>query len=312
MTSTVIITSAIILLSLGLLGTYYPQYTNTNMVEMTDSGLQYNLKSNIPLYVYSSVPKSSRKWNSFYDRTHKEPRSDILQLCDNTHTKHHTIGKIVHITDEDLIKLCPTIDGEDHAYHTSRLQYNRVMRDILLLTLVCKSGGIVIPRNTFIMNNTELLYTQARKPGTILYSGSGNNSYSCPIIVSTGSCDELAKVLLAEAKKNKLRGGIGFKGGIPVVFENMKKLYSRMGNLSGVSEMNTAELSEVGEYFGNDLVIRIPFPQASGVNTIPRKDEWLYSTNTEDLLMNPIVLRSIVRQSCGGYMKIFIDKEAVL
>lgn len=310
MTSTVIITSAIVLVSLGLLATYYSQYTNTDMIEMTDNGIRYKLKSNIPLYVYSSVPKSSRKWSSFYDRTHKEPRSDILQLCDNTHTKHHTIGKIVHITDEDLMKLCPMIDGEDND--ASHLQYNRVVRDTLLLTLVCKTGGIVIPRNTFLMNNTELLYTQAREPGTILYAGSGNNSYSCPIIVSTGSCDELANVLLTEAKKNTLRGGIGFQGGLPVVLENTKRLYSRMGNLSGINELNTTEILEIGEYSGNDLVIRIPFPQASGVNTIPRKDEWLYSTNTEDLLMNPTVLKSIVSQSCGDHMNIIIDKEAVL
>ena len=187
MTGNVIITSAIILVSLGLLATYYSQYTNTDTIEMTDNGIRYKLKKNIPLYVYSSVPKSSRKWNSFYDRTHKEPRSDILQLCDNTHSKHHSIGKIIHITDEDLIKMCPMLNKTNSTDIASLLQYNRVVRDILLLSLVCKTGGIVIPRNTFLMNGTELLYTQAREPGTILYSGSGNNSYSCPVIVSTGS-----------------------------------------------------------------------------------------------------------------------------
>jgi hypothetical protein len=312
MTGNVIITSAIILVSLGLLATYYSQYTNTDTIEMTDNGIRYKLKKNIPLYVYSSVPKSSRKWNSFYDRTHTEPRSDILQLCDNTHSKHHSIGKIIHITDEDLIKMCPMLNNTNSTDIASLLQYNRVVRDILLLSLVCKTGGIVIPRNTFLMNGTELLYTQAREPGTILYSGSGNNSYSCPVIVSTGSCDELANVLLKETQNNTLRGGIDFKGGLPVILENTKKLYSRLGNLSGVNELDTTDITEIGEYSGRDLVIRIPFPQASGVNTIPRKDEWIYSTNVEDLLMNPTVLKSIVSQACDNHMNIFIEKEAVL
>jgi len=312
MTSSVIITSAIILVSLGLVATYYSQYTNTDVIEMTDNGMQYKLKKNIPLYVYSSVPKSSRKWNSFYDRTHKEPRSDLLQLCDNTHTKHHSIGKIVHIYDEDLVKMLPIEDDMDGTDPATLLQYNRVLRDILLLSLVCKTGGIVIPRNTFLMNGTELLYTQAREPGTILYAGSGNNSYSCPIMVSTGSCDELANVLLKEAKQNSLRGGVNFKGGLPIVLENTKRLYSRLGPLSGVNELSTTDLLEVGEYSGRDLVIRIPFPQASGVNGIPRKDEWMYSTNVEDLLMNPTVLRSIALQSCGDHINVSIDKEDVL
>lgn len=312
MTSSVIITSAIILVSLGLVATYYSQYTNTDVIEMTDNGMQYKLKKNIPLYVYSSVPKSSRKWNSFYDRTHKEPRSDLLQLCDNTHSKHHSIGKIVPIYDEDLVKMLPIEDDMDSTDPATLLQYNRVLRDILLLSVVCKSGGILIPRNTFLMNSTELLYTQARESGTILYAGSGNNSYSCPIMVSTGSCDELANVLLKEAKQNSLRGGVSFKGGLPVVLENTKRLYSRLGPLSGVNELNTADLLEVNEYTGRDLAIRIPFPQASGVNDIPRRDEWIYSTNVEDLLMNPTVLRSIALQSCSERMNVIIDKEDVL
>lgn len=312
MTSSVIITSVIILVSLGLVATYYSQYTNTDIIEMTNDEIYYKLKKNIPLYVYSSVPKSSRKWNSFYDRTHKEPRSDLLQLCDNTHSKHHTIGKIVHIYDEDLVKVCPGLRESVNTDPTSLLQHSRVLRDILLLSLVCKTGGIIIPRNTFLMNGTHLLYTQAREPGTILYAGSGNNSYSCPIMVSTGSCDELSNVLLREVKKNTLRGGIGFKGGLPVVLNNTKKLYSRLGQLSGVNELSTVDLLEVGEYSGRDLAIRIPFPQASGMNGIPRRDEWVYSTNVEDLLMNPTVLRSIVLQSCGDHMNVFIDKEGVL
>lgn len=311
-TSTIVITSVIVLVSLGLLGSYYSQYTNTDMIEMTDNGVQYKLKNDIPLYVYSSVAKSSRKWSSFYDRTHKEPRSDLLQLCDNTHTTHHTIGKVVHVTDEDLVMLCPGLKESVNTDPSSLLQHNRVVRDLLLLVLVCKTGGIVIPRNTFLMNRTEFLYTQAREPGTILYAGSGNNSYSCPVIVSNGSCDELANILVKEARKNTLRGGVSFKGGFPVVLENTKRFYSRIGPLSGVSEMGTHELLRVGEYTGRDLVIRIPFPQASGVNTIPRKDEWIYSTNVEDLCMNPSVLRSIVKQACDSQIRVFIEKEGVL
>ena len=312
MTGNVIITSAIVLVSLGLLMTYYSQYTQTDTIEMTDNGIKYKLKRDIPLYVYSSVPKSSRKWNSFYDRTHKESRSDLLQLCDNTHLKHHSIGKIIPISDDDLLKICPGLDKTYNTDATSLLQHDRILRDILLLLLVCKTGGIIIPRNTFLMDRTELLYTQVREPGTILYAGSGNNSYSCPIIVSNGSCDELAGVLLKEAQTVPFRGGINFKGGLPAILENTKRLYSRLGNLSGVNEFGTSEITEIGEYSGRDLAIRVPFPQASGVNTIPTKDEWLYSTNVEDLLMNPTVLRSIVYQSCDTRMNIFIEKEVVL
>ena len=312
MIGNIIITSAIILVSLGLLTTYYSQYTQTDTIEMTDEGIRYKLKRNIPLYVYSSTPKSSRKWNSFYDRTHKEPRSDLLQLCDNTHSRHHSIGKVVHITDEDLLKVCPGLDKTYNTDATSLLQHDRILRDILLLLLVCKTGGIVIPRNTFLMDCTELLYTQVREPGTILYAGSGNNSYSCPIIVSNGSCDELAGVLLKEAQTVPFRGGTNFKGGLPFILENTKALYSRLGHLSGVNELSTTDLTYIGEYSGRDLAIRIPFPQASGINSIPRKDEWLYSTNVEDLLKNPTMLTSIVSQSCDNHMDIFIEKEVVV
>ena len=308
---TVVIASAIVLVGFGLVSTYYSHYANTNMIEMTNDGIQYKLKRNIPLYVYSSTPKVSRKWSSFYDRTHKDPRSDLLQVCDNTHTIHHKIGKVVHVSDEDLVGMIPNLDG-DMKITAETFQYNRVLRDILLLSIVCKTGGILIPRNTFLMHNTELLYTQAREPGTILYSGSGNNEYSCPIIVSTGDCDEFANVLLKEARANSLRGGVMFGGGISLVLDRSKHLYSRMGALSGVKEIDTHELIQVGEYTSRDLAIRIPFPQASGSNTIPRRDEWIYSTNVEDLMMNPTVLRSIIVQSCDSQIRVFIEKEGVL
>jgi hypothetical protein len=303
--------SGIILASLGIAATYYSQMLPTEAaeLEMAQSGTHYTRKTNIPLYVYSSVGKSSRKWNSFYDRSHEDAKSDLLFICDKSHEKNHYIGKIVHVTDDDLMKLCPLTPKEDSP--PISLQHNRVLRDILLLMLVCKTGGIVIARNTFLMDSTEHLYTQAQEPGTILYAGSGNDEYGCPVFVSNGSCNEIVDVLMKEAQNNAFRGGVLFGGGFPTVLERAQKIYPKINTIAGVSEMSTHDLLQMGEYTGRDLVIRIQFPQASGVNTIPNKDEWLYSTSFGDLMMNPNVLRSIALCACEKEASIFIAKEDV-
>jgi hypothetical protein len=308
MNTRVILISGVILATLGVVATYYSQspfYAQSNSGMGESESTHYKRRTNVPLYVYSSFGKSSRKWNSFYDRSHTEPKSDFLNICDMSHEKNHHIGKIIHVTDEDLLNVCPFVKDD------KSLQYDRVLRDILLLTLVCKKGGIIIPRNTFLMESTEHLYTQAQETGTILHGGSGNNEYGCPILVSTGSCEEFSSILLKEVQERAFRGGISFGGGLPVVLNRAKALYPKIQTLSGVREMNTHELLSIGEYTGRDLVIRVPFPQASGVNTIPNKDEWVYSTSFGDLMVNPTVLRSIALYACEKNARMFIIKEDV-
>jgi hypothetical protein len=311
MNTRVILISGIILASLGIVATYYSQgfLSETDEITMTHSGTTYSRKTNVPLYVYSSFARSSRKWNSFYDRSHEEPKSDLITLCDNTHNKNHHIGKIIQITDEDLLKICPVVEKEGSP--PISLQHNRVLRDILLLMIVCKSGGILIPRNTILMENTEYLYTQAQEPGTILHAGSGNDEYGCPVFVSNGSCAEVVDILLNEAKKSMFRGGVMFGGGLPTVLDRTQKFYPKIHTISGVREMSTHEFLKIGEYSGRDLVIRIQFPQASGVNTIPNKDEWVYSTSFGDLMMNPTVLRSIALCACNKDVSMIIPGEDV-
>lgn len=300
MNTQIIFVSAIVLASLGILTSYYRSLGPAETLAVYSTS---HSKGKVPLYIYESVGASSRKWNTFYDRVHQEPKSDFLQLCDNTHSKHHMIGNIQSITDDDLRKL--------YSKQDISLQHHRILRDILLLKLVSETGGIVIPRNTFLMENTQLLYSQARESGVILYGGTGNLEFGCPVIVSTGMCAGFADVLLKEYHNNSLRGGVLFGGGLPTMLDRSKKYDTRIASLSGIREMDTHELLGMGEYTGRDLVIRVPFPQESGTTSIPKRDAWIYATTMEDLLLNPTILRDIVNKSCGGKIVRVIKSEDV-
>lgn len=286
----IVFLSVVILVVLGFIANYYSTILPSDGYNDKGNGK----KKDVPLYIYESVGRSARKWSSFRDRMHKEPRSAYLELCDNTHAKNHTIGKIIPVTDADLMKLIPTADTNID------LQYNRMLRDSLLLTMVCQNGGIVIPRNTILLNSTELLYNQAVSANTILYAGSGNSDYGCPIIVSNGGCGEYADIILKEASVSWFKDGIMFNGGLPLILERSRAYKINTDQLSGVREMDVNELVREGEYNGGDILVRIPFPQASGTSTIARRDEWLFSVSFEELMGSPIVLKDMVMKSCNG------------
>lgn len=292
----IIITSLVILISLGLISQYYSGSSPLplGMVNGNSSGKH---KVNIPLYVYESTGNSSRKWLSFRDRMSKNTYSPYLQLCDNTHIKNHTIGKIIPVNDNDLLQLLEDYPEENPP----DLQYHRLLRDSLLLKLVSKEGGIIIPRHVFLMEDTKTLFSQAQEPGTILYAGSGNNEYGCPIIVSNGGNEEYANMVVSQVKLPNTYGGVEFGGGLPLVLNRSRKMSGNVNiqELSGVREMSVRDLTQIGEYNGNALAIRVPFPQNSGTSMIPNTDKWVFSVPFDDFLENATVLRSIVIYACN-------------
>jgi hypothetical protein len=268
-------------------------------------------RKNVTLYVYESVTVSSRKWQSFMDRRHKDAKSPFLKLCDTSHQKHHTIGPIQTVTDEDLMLL---LEEEYHQKASGlrgaiSLQHDRMLRDTLLLRFVCKHGGICIPRNTILYENSAHIWEQVSLGGEtrIGYGGDGNSEYGPPIFVSTGggACEEFVKILLPEVTKREFNGGIAFGGGLPVVLDRCVREGGGGGGsvlipLNGIVEMNTAELVEMGEYQKGGLVIRVPFPQGAGKTQISRRDEWLYVVDLETMLENPSRLQDIMVKTLAG------------
>jgi hypothetical protein len=263
----------------------------------------------ITLYVYESVAVSSRKWNSFYDRRHVGAKSPLLELCDESHRKNHTIGDIIPVTDSDLIQLLePEIRKVAAGVRGDvSLQHDRLLRDALLIKFICKNGGIIMPRNTFIIENTGHLWKQVirmdgdGKPvGVIGYGGSGNDEYGAPVFACRGGgfSDELVDVLLREGAMREFRGGVTFAGGIPVVLGRATEIGFPTIELEGVTEVKTSRLTEIGEYRDGGIVVRIPFPQGSGKNSIVRRDEWIYVADVETLLENQTVITSIISRGC--------------
>lgn len=264
-------------------------------------------RKDVTLYVYDSVAVSSRKWQSFMDRRHKDAKSPLLKLCDTSHQKHHTIGPIQRVTDEDLMILL------EEEYHERAkglrgaisLQHDRMLRDTLLLRYVCKHGGICIPRNTILYENSAHLWEQVSIGGEnrIGYGGDGNSEYGPPVFVSTGGdlCEELVKALLPEVTKREFNGGVAFGGGLPIVMDRLttEQGHSILVPLNGVVDMRVTELVEMGEYQKGGIVIRIPFPQGAGKTNIPRRDEWLYVVELDTILENPSRLRDIMIKTLG-------------
>ena len=264
----------------------------------------------IPLYVYESVAVSSRKWNSFNDRRHVAAKSPLLEFCDESHRIHHTIGEILPVTDSDLIQL---LDPDLRRLAAGSrgdvsLQHDRLLRDALLIKFICKHGGIIIPRNTFLLENTGHIWKQVirmdgdGKPiGVIGYAGSGNDEYGAPIFACRGGnfSNELVDVLLREGSFREFRGGVLFGGGIPVVLSRATEIGFPTMEIEGVVEVKSSKLTEMGEYREGGLLVRIPFPQGSGKNSIIRRDEWLFVADPDTLLENQTVITSLISQSCN-------------
>lgn len=264
----------------------------------------------ITLYIYESVAVSSRKWNSFQDRRHAAAKSPLLDFCDESHRIHHTIGDILPVTDSDLIQL---LDPDLRRLAAGSrgdvsLQHDRLLRDALLIKFVCKHGGIIIPRNTFLLENTGHIWKQVirmdgdGKPvGIIGYAGSGNDEYGAPIFACRGGSfsDELVNVLLREGAMREFRGGVSFGGGIPVVLSRATEIGFPTMEIEGVVEIKSSTLTEIGEYHEGGLLVRIPFPQGSGKNSIIRRDEWIFVADPDTLLENQTVMTSLISKSCN-------------
>jgi hypothetical protein len=269
-------------------------------------------KEKITLFVYESVAVSSRRWNSFGDRRHSSAKSPLLDFCDESHRLHHTIGDIQPLTDEDLIPLLSPELRKIAAGNRGdiSLQHDRLLRDALLIKYACMNGGIIIPRNTFLIENTGHIWKQVVRMdgdgnllGVIGFSGSGNDQYGSPIIACRGGSfsDELVDVLLKEGSLREFRGGVMFGGGIPVVLERAKEIGFPTIDLEGIVEVPANKLTEVGEYHNGGLAVRVPFPQGSGRNTIATRDEWLFVAPAETILDNPTVITSIISKACQLY-----------
>ena len=69
--------------------------------------------------------------------------------------------------------------------------------------------------------------------------------------------------------------------------------------IEGVVEVKSSKLTEMGEYRDGGLLVRIPFPQGSGKNSIVRRDEWLFVADPDTLLENQTVITSLISQSCN-------------
>lgn len=257
--------------------------------------------SGTTLYVYESTGTSSRKWSSFYDRRHKESRSAYLTLCSNTHVANHNIGDIVAVNDEMLVKLVP-----DRNITAESLQYNRPLRDLLLLKLVSKKGGIVCPRHTIFMKDTEHLISQTSDPKTVYIYGSGNDEYGCPIIASYGGCETEITEIIKEQGKMWFNGGTEFRGGITEILKNTDKINTNL--LSGVSEIGLYDLTQEMSYNDNYIAIRVPFTQKSGASGTARTHEWIYSISFDELIETPTLFRKLVVIGSKGRLICLEDK----
>lgn len=296
--------SVIIAIAVIVTGLALYVYTNDKVVIPSSSitmPIYLKKSSGTTLYVYESVGTSSRKWSSFYDRRHKEPRSAYLTLCDNTHVTNHTIGDIVPVNDEMLVKLVP-----ERKISPESLQYNRLLRDLLLLKLVCRNGGIVCPRHTIFMKDTEYLVQQTNDPKTIFVYGSGNDEYGCPIFASYGGCETEITELIEQQGEMWFKGGTEFKGGAIELLSNTNKLDTKL--LSGVAEIGLHDLTQELKYDEKHIAIRIPFTQHSGSSGTARTHEWIYSVSFDELIESPSLFRNLVVIGSKGKLMCLEDK----
>lgn len=266
----------------------------------------------VPLYVYTGATVSSRKWNTFYDRRHADPKSTILDLIGTSYHQHHQLGPIVPVTDEmllaelnpDLRKAIAGIRGD------VSLQHERILRDALLFKVVCKKGGILIPHNAILMKSTDDIWKQilVAETGTVLYNGNGNSEYGPPIIVTKGGevSERTADVLLEAAARGEFMGGISFGGGSTLLLKRVAHLGHPVRVLGDVSHIQLDRLVEIGDLAPEErdiAIIVIPFPQGAGKTSIVRKDEWVYVADTSEFLKNPLVITDILERA-GAIQKV--------
>jgi hypothetical protein len=260
----------------------------------------------VPLYVYTGSAVSSRRWNSFYDRRHKDPKSTILDLIENSYQIHHQLGPIVPVTDEMLLsELNPDLRKEIAGIRGDvSLQHERILRDALLFKIVCKKGGILIPHNTILMKPTDDIWKQIllAETGTILYNGFANSEYGPPIIVTKGGevSERTADVLLEAAARGEFMGGLTFGGGSTLLLKRISNLGHPIRELGDIGHIRLDKLVEIGELspeYRDATMIVIPFPQGAGKTSLIRKDEWLYVVDKQEFMKNPLVITDILYRS---------------
>jgi hypothetical protein len=260
----------------------------------------------VPLYVYTGSAVSSRRWNTFYDRRHKDPKSTILDLIANSYHIHHQIGPVIPVTDEMLLaELNPDLRKEIAGIRGDvSLEHERILRDALLYKIVCKKGGILIPNNAILMKSTDDIWKQVliAETGTVLYNGDGNSEYGPPIIVTRGGevSERTADVLLEAAARGEFMGGISFGGGSTLLMKRISQLGHPVRVLGDVSHIRLDVLVEIGDLEPekrDSAIIVIPFPQGAGRTSIVRKDEWVYVADTSEFLKNPLVITDILYRS---------------
>lgn len=269
-------------------------------------------ENKIPLFVYVGGPVTSRKWSSFYDRRHADHRSPLITMIETTHTAHHTMGPVRVIDDEYLMRILRKVCSEEAIRTVAgdrgaiSLQHDRMLRDALLMYVVCEHGGILIPQNAMFLQNTGILWDSiTRRPeNTVLVSsGSANDDYGCPMIITKGgkSCKKVvANTLLGAGVMREFYGGVTFGGGSSVVLKRLKDSGLPIHEIHGIARVRADELGEMKPLrsdLKHSVVVLIPFPQGTGTTSIARRDEWLYSESPEGLLKNPILLRDLFIQS---------------
>jgi hypothetical protein len=282
-------------------------YMNTQVYNNPDI-LTTEREKDIPLFVYTGTPTTSRKWSSFYDRRHTDARSPLLGMITMTHQEHHKIGPMINIDDTYLLDVLHKIASNSTIEEISgqkggiSLQHNRMLRDSLLYYVVCKNGGILIPNNAILTRPTHVLWEdlmKSPKETVLMYTENSNSEYGCPIIVTrknNKTSELIATVLFGAGENREFSGGIQFNGGTSVLLERLKRTGLQIHTLQGVVCVNTQLLSSiqpVPHEIQQSSIVLIPFEQGSGTTSIPNRDKWLYSDTPSGLLQNPTVLREI-------------------